>query len=368
MRNFLSSRIPAPVFGLIFFGLMALVPTVLNLMGVSGGGIAQLDMLNKIGIYAALALSLNIILGHTGLFSMGHTAFFAVGAYVTAILNTVYQWPIFYTMPVAGIITAVFALIVAKPIIHLRGDYLLVVTIGIVEIVRIALVNNVFGITGGANGIYGISRPILFGFRLSSPEMQFYLIWAFVAISVIFFYLLEHSRFGRALNYIKEDDLAAEGCGIDVSGYKLASFALGAFWAGMVGTLYAANIRTIEPSSFNFFESVIIFSIVILGGSGSITGVILGSFLLIGLQDIFREFDSARMLVFGAAMVAMMVFRPQGLLPARRRKYGAKDLVDKFPCAVPAIKDFSANGLSTNGIAKTGKEKEGDKKSQGGEI
>lgn len=219
----------------------------------------------------------------------------------------------------------------AKPIIHLRGDYLLIVTIGIVEIVRIALTNNLFGLTGGANGIYGIARPSLFGMVFSSPKRQFYLIWTFTILTMFLFYVLEHSRFGRALNYIRYDDLAASGCGIDVTRYKLMAFTVGAFWAGMVGTLFAANIRTIEPTSFNFYESVILFAIVILGGSGSIAGVVLGAFLLIGLQDVFREFESARMLIFGAAMMVMMIICPQGLLPPRRRFYNARFLVGRFP-------------------------------------
>lgn len=319
-----SKRYFYPVAGGIFCLVMACVPTILELAGLGGGGIAQLDMLNKIGIYAALALSLNLILGQTGLFHMGHTAFFAMGAYTTAILNTVYHWPVFATMPIAGVLAAIFAFVLAKPIIHLRGDYLLIVTIGIVEIVRIALTNNLFGLTGGANGIYGIARPSLFGMVFSSPKRQFYLIWTFTILTMFLFYVLEHSRFGRALNYIRYDDLAASGCGIDVTRYKLMAFTVGAFWAGMVGTLFAANIRTIEPTSFNFYESVILFAIVILGGSGSIAGVVLGAFLLIGLQDVFREFESARMLIFGAAMMVMMIICPQGLLPPRRRFYNAR--------------------------------------------
>ncbi|GHV54287.1 branched-chain amino acid ABC transporter permease [Deltaproteobacteria bacterium] len=326
----------------IFFLIMACIPTILALLGVAGGGIAQLDMLNKIGISAILALSLNIILGHTGLFHMGHTAFFAVGAYATAILNTLYHWPIFATLPVAGILAAIFALLIARPIIHLRGDYLLIVTIGIVEIMRIALLNNIFGLTGGANGIYGISRPVLFDLVFKTPQLQFYLIWGFAAVTVILFYLLEHSRFGRALNYIRYDDVAAGGCGINVARYKLAAFMLGAFWAGMAGTLYAANIRTIEPSSFNFYESVILFAIVILGGNGNIAGVLVGAFLLVGLQDVFRGFESARMLIFGLAMMLMMIFRPQGILPPRRRAYDVASLVGRYPSGLLA--SYTPNG------------------------
>ena len=341
MRLF-QSRHFFPACATILFLAMALVPSVLSFAGAAGGGIAQLYMLNKIGIYAILALSLNIILGHTGLFHMGHAAFFAVGAYTTAILNTMYSWPIFATMPVAGVLAAVFALLVAVPIIHLRGDYLLVVTIGIVEIMRIVLVNNVFGLTGGANGIYGIARPVLFGLVLRTPQLQFYLIWGFVTLTIVLFYLLEHSRFGRALNYIRYDDIAASGCGINVSRYKLVAFMVGAFWAGMAGTLYAANIRTIEPSAFNFYESVIFFAIVILGGSGNILGVLVGAFLLVGLQDVFREFERARMLVFGAAMMLMMIFRPQGLLPPRRRHYDVDALVGRYPSGLD--EGFSLSG------------------------
>ncbi len=329
-----NSRWFPPVSGCAFFVLMACIPTLLHVCNVDGGGLSQIDVLNNIGLYAMLALSLNIILGHAGLFHMGHTAFFAVGAYTTAILNTVYQWPVLATMPLAGLLAAVFAFLVALPIIHLRGDYLLVVTIGIVEIVRIALVNNVLGITGGSNGIYGIGRPELFGLRFSTPDQLYYLIWGFVALTVLLFYLLEHSRFGRALNYIKQDDLAAAGSGINVARYKLMAFALGAFWAGMAGTLFAAKMKLIDPTSFNFFESVLLFAIVILGGAGSIPGVILGAFLLIGLPEMFRDFASARMLIFGAAMIAMMIFRPQGFLPLRRRRYDAYLYLGKFSCAI----------------------------------
>ena len=285
------------------------------------------DVCVSIGLYALLSLSLNIILGQAGIFHMGHAAFFAVGAYVTAILNTLCHWPIFWTMPVAGAAAALFALLVARPIIHLRGDYLLIVTIGIVEIVRIALINDVFGLTGGANGIFGISRPSFFGFKIVKGIQFYYLVWGMVAVGLLLFYGLWHSRFGRALNYIKEDDVAAEGCGVNVTHYKLMAFVLGAFWAGMAGTLYAAKMTTISPESFSFMESVIIFAVVILSG-GSQIGVLISAFLFIGLPELLREFSNARMLIFGLAMMIMMVWRPQGLLPPRRRRYPVKSLME----------------------------------------
>ena len=228
-----------------------------------------LDVCVMIGLYALLALSLNVILGQAGIFHMGHAAFYAVGAYVTAILNTLCHWPIFWTMPLAGAAAALFALLVARPIIHLRGDYLLIVTIGIVEIVRIALINDVFGLTGGSNGIFGISRPRFFGYKIVKSVQFYYLVWGMVGVSLLLFYGLWRSRFGRALNYIKEDDVAAEGCGVNVTRYKLLAFVLGAFWAGMAGTVYAAKMVTIAPESFNFMESVIIFAVVILSGGSA---------------------------------------------------------------------------------------------------
>lgn len=286
-----------------------------------GLGPYWLGVLNQVGIYAVLALSLNIILGHAGMFHMGHAAFFAVGAYVTAILNTVYGVPILATFPLAGLAAGIFALAVAAPIIHLRGDYLLMVTIGIVEIVRIALINDIFGLTGGANGIVGIQRPVLFGLKITRPWQFFYFIWGFVAVSMFIFRWLEHSRFGRALKFIREDVVAAEGMGINTARSKLFAFVIGAVWAGFTGTIFATQMRTISPGSFSYWESVVLFMIVILGGRGSQRGVLVGSFLVIGLPELFRGLQSSRLLFFGAALVIMMIFRPQGLFPAPRRKY-----------------------------------------------
>lgn len=283
------------------------------------------DVLNAIGIYTILALSLNLIVGHAGLFNLGHAAFYAVGAYTAAILNTVYHIPVLLLLPVCAATAGLFALIIARPIIHLRGDYLCIVTIGVGEIVRIALINDLFGITGGSNGIFGISRPSVFGYVIRTPRQFFYLIWIFAAATMFLFHLLENSRVGRALNYLREDEVAAEGSGINTSHYKLVAFVLGAAWAGMAGNIYAAKMSIISPESFSFWESVLMFAIVILGGPGSIPGVLLGAFLIIGLPEAFRQFASARMLIFGAAMVVMMIFRTQGLLPQRPRTYGPID-------------------------------------------
>ena len=299
--------------------LLAIAPLFLNTY--------QVDVLNSIGLYALLALSLNLILGEAGLFNMGHAAFYAIGAYTSAILNTRYQIPILWTLPLSGLAAGLFALAVARPVVHLRGDYLLIVTIGVGEIVRIALVNDVFGLTGGANGIFGISRPKLFGFTIRQPQEFYYLIWSFVALTIFLFLRLKQSRFGRALNYLREDEVAAEGSGINTDYYKLAAFGLGAAWAGMAGTLFAAKMTIISPESFSFWESVVLFMIVILGGAGSMAGILLAAFLVIGLPELFREFSGARMLVFGLVMMVMMIVRPQGLWPARGRRFSPVTLL-----------------------------------------
>ncbi len=285
-----------------------------------------LDVLNNVGLYALLALSLNVILGDAGLFHMGHAAFYAVGAYTAAILNTQHHVPVLWTLPACAAVSALFALAVARPVVHLRGDYLLIVTIGMGEIVRIALVNDVFGLTGGADGITGIARPTVFGLRIARPQEFFWLIWGFVALTVFLFHRLARSRFGRALNYLREDEVAAEGSGVPTARYRLMAFALGAAWAGMAGALFAGKARTISPESFNVGESIKIFAMVILGGAGSIPGVIAGAALLVGLEEGLRGFASARMLVVGAAMVAMMAFRPQGLFPVHLPRFRPADL------------------------------------------
>ena len=306
-------KVPGRIVAGALFALLLAAPLVFDRYWV--------DVLNSIGLYAILGLSLNIILGYAGMFHMGHAAFYAIGAYTTAILNTSYGVPVLWTLPLSGLAAALFALAVARPIIHLRGDYLLIVTIGMVEIVRIALINDVFGITGGANGIFGIDRPQLFGFKIRQPQHFFYLIWLFAGLTILLFSLLENSRFGRALNYLREDEVAAEGSGINTAAYKLAAFVLGAGWAGMAGTIFAAKMTIISPESFSFWESVVLFMIVILGGAGNIAGVILGAFLVVGLPEVFRDFASARMLFYGLAMMFMMIYRTQGILPPRPRVY-----------------------------------------------
>ncbi len=284
----------------------------------SAAGRYWTDVAVFFGIYVILGLSLNLIVGEVGLFNMGHAAFFAVGAYTTAILSTQYGIPLVWLFPVSAATAALFAYVVTRPIIHLRGDYLLIVTIGLNEIVRIALINNPGGLTGGPNGLLVLDRITAFGWSARTPADFYYITWGLIALIVFALIRLQNSRIGRAWNYVREDEVAASAMGIDVRWAKSLAFTLGAGLAGAAGTLYAAKIRIISPDSFTFSESVILFCIVVLGGLGSIPGVIVAAGALMVLPELFRDFLEYRMLVFGAAMIVMMIFRPQGLWPSRR--------------------------------------------------
>lgn len=270
------------------------------------------------GVYVLLGLSLNIIVGYAGLFQLGHAAFFALGAYTVGILNLRFGVPIFLGLPVAIAVAGIAGYIISRPILHLRGDYLAIVTIAFGEIVRMLLVNNVGGITGGANGLSGIARPVLFGFNFRTTLSHYYLVLFFVVLTIIAMRRLENSRLGRAWMYVREDELAAESMGIDTVRVKAIAFLLGSAWAGLAGALYASRISVISPDLSRFLESVIMFCIVVLGGTGSIPGVFVGTVGMIILPELFRFVKDWRDGFVGLAMVLMMIFRPTGLWPSRR--------------------------------------------------
>lgn len=271
------------------------------------------------GIYALLGLSLNIVLGEVGLFDLGHAGFYAIGAYVTAIFNTKLGVPILALLPVSALAAALFAYVVCFPIIHLRGDYLLIVTIGMAEIIRLTLINNPFDLTGGPNGVFGIDFPAIGNIIVIDSSIEFYyLIWLIVGLSIIGLIRLQNSRIGRAWNCIREDELAAGAGGIDVKSYKLLAFVLGAALAGVAGNVYASKLMAVSPESFTFWESCMLFCIVLIGGMGSIPGVLIGAAFISLFPEIFRPFAMYRMLVFGTVMILMMMFRPGGAWPRKR--------------------------------------------------
>lgn len=271
------------------------------------------------GIYALLGLSLNVVLGEVGLFDLGHAGFYAIGAYTTAILNTMLGIPILVLLPISGLAAALFAYLVCSPIIHLRGDYLCIVTIGMGEIVRLALINNPLGLTGGPNGVFGIDFPSFGGsLEIAGSRGFYFLIWIVVGLSIVGLIRLQNSRIGRAWNCIREDETAAAATGIDVRAYKLLAFVLGAGLAGVAGNIYASKLMCVSPESFTFMESCLLFCIVLIGGMGSIPGVLIGAAAIALFPEIFRPFAQYRMLVFGATMILMMIFRPGGVWPRKR--------------------------------------------------
>ncbi len=269
-------------------------------------------------IFAITALSEDVILGRGGMFDMGHAVYFGIGAYTTAILNTELGVPIFLTVPAAVLLAAGTGTLLAAPLIRLRGDYLLVATIGFNAIFVLAMQNNPGGITGGSDGITGIEAPSLFGIPLFSQSAMFWLDWVVLGLVLFLMRNLDRCEFGRALRYLKQDELAATTLGVDARAVKTLAFAVGAGLAGLAGTLFAVQLSTVSPSSFVFTESVTLFAIVIVGGPGSIPGVLLGTALMFVVPEIFRDFAQYRYFVFGIAMIAVMVLRPQGLWPRRR--------------------------------------------------
>ena len=291
-----------------FFALFPLLPFVDNYW---------IDVGFYVGIYALLGLSLNIVLGEVGLFDLGHTAFYAIGAYVTAILNTRFHIPILVLLPISAAAAGLFAWLVTAPVIHLKGDYLCIVTIGIGEIVRLSMINNPLGLTGGPNGINGIDNPHFIVPILSSRQF-YYLLWAIIGISAFLLTRLQRSRVGRAWNYIREDETAAKALGVNVRHYKLSAFVLGAALAGLAGNIYASKQMSISPESFTFMESSLLFCIVLLGGLGSIPGSILGALVITVFPEIFRPFAKYRLMFFGLALLLMMIFKPAGILPRLR--------------------------------------------------
>jgi len=274
-------------------------------------------------MYVVLGLGLNIVVGLAGLLDLGYVAFYAVGAYTYALLNMHFELGFWMVLPIGAMLGALFGIVLGFPVLRLRGDYLAIVTLGFGEIIRLILENwNEF--SEGPSGIANISRPGFFGIEFSlegAIQYLYYLMIALVIITIFVVNRLQDSRIGRAWIALREDEIACQAMGIDKTKTKLTAFALGATWAGMVGVIFAAKTTFINPASFTFLESAIILCIVVLGGMGSIVGVIIGALVLILLPEYLRALSDYRMLAFGAVLVSMMIFRPQGIIANVRRTY-----------------------------------------------
>jgi branched-chain amino acid transport system permease protein len=294
------------------------------------------------GIYVCLTLGLNITVGFAGLLDLGYVAFYAIGAYLSAIFFRHYpdaRWMFWVILPAAALLAGIFGLLLGSPTLRLRGDYLAVVTLGFGQIVRI-IATNWESVTNGPKGIADIPGPAIGPYSLDTgisvgslvlPRVaNYYFLVVLLALGMgVAANRLNHSRIGRAWIAIREDELAASCSGVNVMAIKLLAFAIGASFAGMAGVVYASLISFVDPMSFTFMESAMIVCMVVLGGMGSIPGVIVGAIVLAVLPEKLREFDQIRMLLFGAAFIAMMVFRPEGLIPSKRREQELLETADE---------------------------------------
>lgn len=287
----------------------------------------QINIMTTALIYIILGLGLNIVVGVAGLLDLGYVAFYAVGAYSYALLNIHFGIGFWVALPMGAGLAAIFGIILGYPVLRLRGDYLAIVTLGFGEIIRLVLENwNDFSY--GPSGIANIPRPSFFGMDLSldiSTKYIYFIMIVLVLLTIFVVNRLQNSRIGRAWVALREDEIACQAMGINKAKTKLRAFSLGATWAGMAGVIFAAKTTFINPASFTIWESIIILCIVVLGGMGSILGVISGALVLILLPEYLRAFSEYRMIIFGAILVIMMIFRPDGIITGVRRTYKFKE-------------------------------------------
>ncbi len=299
----------------------------------------ELDLGITVLIYIMLGWGLNVVVGLAGLLDLGYVAFYAVGAYSYALLSQTFGLSFWECLPIAGAMSASFGILLGFPVLRLRGDYLAIVTLGFGEMIRIILLNWTT-LTGGPNGIGDISPPSFFGFpfrRTAAPGgptpfhqlfgldyssqhrqiFQYFLILALALLTNLLVSRLRRLPVGRAWEALREDEIACRSLGINPTMVKLSAFALGAMLGGFAGSFFATKQGFISPESFTFIESAIILAIVVLGGMGSQLGVVAAALFLVLLPEFGREFAQFRMLVFGAAMILIMVWRPQGMLAHR---------------------------------------------------
>jgi len=278
-------------------------------------------------IYVILGLGLNVVVGLGGLLHLGYAAFYAVGAYTYALLHYHFGINFWVALPLGALFSGILGLLIGFPVLRLRGDYLAIVTLAFGEITRLVLENwNDFSF--GPSGIANIARPAIAGVKMKLPQatiLIYFIAIAMVAITVFVVYRLENSRVGRAWEAMREDEIASQSMGIDLTKTKLLAFSIGAVWAGFVGVLFAAKTTFINPASFTVWESITVLCVVVIGGMGSIPGVIVGALLFTLLPEFLRNVSEYRMLVFGITLVIMMIFRPGGMIQKTRNVYKFKD-------------------------------------------
>jgi branched-chain amino acid transport system permease protein len=314
----------------MIWGGLALLGLVL-LPAVAGSYVGQVLML--VGLYILMGMGLNLEVGLAGLLDLGFVAFFAVGAYTTALLtadapHALAQLSYWAAMPIAVFLSIIVGVMFGLPVLGVRGDYLAVATMGLGEIVRVIVQSDFAApLLGGAQGILQIPRPRLGSFVFGSPVTLFYLTLAASAVAAFVAWRLENSRLGRAWMALRDDEDVAQALGINLIRSKLLAYGLGAAFAGLAGSIFATMLGSVYPSSFQLLISINVLALIIVGGMGSLPGVVLGSIALIGLPELLREFGEYRYLFYGAVLVVMMRLRPEGLWPSdvRQRELHAAD-------------------------------------------
>ena len=295
------------------FAIMAVIPLISDDY--------TLNVLWNAMFYMLLALGLNVIVGYCGLCDLGYAAKFAVGAYTTGILIKTFNWNFWLTLPVSILVSIIIAVIIGGPTLKLRSDYLAIVTLGFAEIVRITARN--LDVMGSASGLNAITRPSIFGIRITQINQWYYVFLVLVMLFIVVSNRIKYSRFGRALAYISEDEDAAQAMGVNTTLYKLYAYIVGAVMGGITGSFFAVKMTSISPTSFDFTQSVNILLAVILGGMGKTPGVLAGAAFFAIFPELFRDIPvigNMRMLFFGLLLIIVMIKRPQGLWPERRRQ------------------------------------------------
>jgi branched-chain amino acid transport system permease protein len=314
--------------------LLVLAVVLAVLPQLIGSTLSQ--VLGTVGIYLLMGLGLNIVVGYAGLLDLGYVAFFATGAYLTALFTGanrvtsigdliapefVLHLNFYLAVPLVIVVTAFVGVLIGAPVLRLRGDYLAIVTLGFGEIAKVLVQSSwLQDYTGGPQGLRDVTDAAVGGIGFRDPQPFFYLVLVFCALAVFVSQRLAVSRVGRAWNAMREDELAAEAMGVSTIKYKLLAFAMGAAVGCLSGTLFAVQIGSIASASFTIIVSITALAVVILGGMGSIPGVVVGTLLLIGLPGLLDEFEEYRLLIYGAALIMVMILRPQGLVPNVRRQ------------------------------------------------
>jgi branched-chain amino acid transport system permease protein len=308
------------------FALLLILPLLL--------GTYLSEVVNNVGLFVLMGLGLNIVVGFAGLLDLGYVAFFAIGAYVMAILtsegplgitNTISFW---MALPVSVITAVAAGLLLGTPVLRMRGDYLAIVTLGFGEIIRIMAVSDFLKPhIGGAQGILQIPKPVFFGTSLIKPELLYYVILIGVLLAWFISTRLSNSRLGRQWMAMREDEDVAEAMGINLVNTKLLAFAIGAGFSGLAGAIFASKLTSIFPYSFDLLKSINVLSLIIVGGLGSLPGVVVGAFVLVGLPELLREFAEFRLWMYGALLIVMMLAKPEGFWPSaiRKRELHASD-------------------------------------------